>query len=75
MLFISPPFGNYLSLPKTISITGSFTLQERPGKWKRIFKTLNGFPIGMNDGMPWNELLVKCPVDSIVGFAFNSKSN
>ena len=40
MLFISAPFGNYLSLPKTISITGSFTLQERPGKWKRIFKTL-----------------------------------
>ena len=40
MLFISPPFGNYLSLPHTISIRGSFTLNERPGKWSQIVKTL-----------------------------------
>lgn len=40
MLFISPPFGNYINLPKSISIRGSFTLNERTGKWSQIFKTL-----------------------------------
>lgn len=45
MLFISPPFGNYLSLPKTISIRGSFTLNERPGKWIQIAKTLRYKPL------------------------------
>ena len=40
MLFISPPFGNYLNLPNIISIKGSFTLNPRPGKWMQIFKTL-----------------------------------
>ena len=38
MLFISPPFGNYINLPKTIPIRGSFTLNERPGKWMQILK-------------------------------------
>mgnify|MGYP001400527016 CR=1 FL=1 len=40
VLFISPPFGNYLRFPHTISILGSFTLEERPGKWSQIMKTL-----------------------------------
>lgn len=40
MFFISPPFGNYINLPYTTSITGSFTLEPREGKWKQIFKTL-----------------------------------
>tara|TARA_A100001015_G_C15013278_1_gene724256 strand:- start:511 stop:1221 length:711 start_codon:yes stop_codon:yes gene_type:complete len=40
VLFISPPFGNYINLPKTISIRGSFTLEERQGKWIQILKTL-----------------------------------
>ena len=40
MLFISPPFGNYIDLPKSIPIKGSFTLNERKGKWFQIFKTL-----------------------------------
>ena len=40
MIFISPPFGNYLNLTKTTSIKGSFTLNERPHKWYYIFKTL-----------------------------------
>lgn len=44
MLFISPPFGNYIYLPKTIPIRGSFTLHERPGKWSQIFKTLRYIP-------------------------------
>jgi len=39
-LFISPPFGNYVELPKCTSIKGSFTLDERPGLIKQIFRTL-----------------------------------
>lgn len=39
-LIISPPFGNYISLPFATSIKGSFTLYPREGKWKQIFKTL-----------------------------------
>lgn len=44
MLFISPPFGNYINLPNTTPIRGSFTLKERKGKWKQIFKTLRYIP-------------------------------
>ena len=44
MLFISPPFGNYITLPKTTPIRGSFTLYERPGKWVQILKTLRYIP-------------------------------
>lgn len=44
MLFISPPFGNYIYLPKTTPIRGSFTLKERSGKWSQIFKTLRYIP-------------------------------
>jgi len=40
MLFISPPFGNYLSLDKTTSIKGSFTLLPRQGLVLQILKTL-----------------------------------
>ena len=39
-LFISPPFGNYIELPKCTSVKGSFTLEERPGLIMQIFKTL-----------------------------------
>ena len=41
MIFIGPPFGNYISLPNTISIRGSYTLEPRPGLLKQIFKTLH----------------------------------
>ena len=44
MIFISPPFGNYISLPNTTPIRGSFTLNERPGKWGQILKTLRFIP-------------------------------
>ena len=44
MLFISPPFGNYIYLPYITPIRGSFTLHERPGKWSQIFKTLRYIP-------------------------------
>lgn len=40
MLFISPPFGNYIKLPNSVSITGSFTLEPREGLLKQIIKTL-----------------------------------
>ena len=40
MLFISPPFGNYLELPYTRSIKGSFTLQKRDGLLFQIISTL-----------------------------------
>ena len=40
MIFISPPFGNYISLPKCRSIKGSFTLEPRGGLIVQIFRTL-----------------------------------
>ena len=40
MLFISPPFGNYVILSNTIPITGSFTLEPRKGLFLQIIKTL-----------------------------------
>ena len=40
MFFISPPFGNYISLPNTISIKGSYTLEQRDGLIGQILKTL-----------------------------------
>ena len=39
VFFISPPFGNYISLPNTISINGSFTLDPRPGLISQVLKT------------------------------------
>ena len=40
MIFISPPFGNYLQFPNTIPIKGSFTLEPRSGLFIQILKTL-----------------------------------
>ena len=40
MLFISPPFGNYIRLPQTKSIKGSYTLEPRDGLILQILKTL-----------------------------------
>lgn len=45
MLFISPPFGNYINLTKATPIRGSFTLNERKGKWMQIIKTLRYVPV------------------------------
>ena len=39
MFFISPPFGNYLSLSQCKSISGSYTLEPRPGLLKQILLT------------------------------------
>ena len=40
MLFISPPFGNYLNFENTKSIKGSYTLHPRDGLISQILKTL-----------------------------------
>ena len=40
MLFISPPFSNYLDLPYTRSIKGSFTLEKRTGLFIQNLNTL-----------------------------------
>ena len=41
MLFISPPFGNYLTfLPYTMPIKGSYTVESREGLISQIIKTL-----------------------------------
>ena len=41
MLFISPPFGNYLTfLPYTIPIKGSYTIKSRDGLIPQIINTL-----------------------------------
>lgn len=62
MFFINPPFGNYINLPYTNSIKGSFTLHPREGLFKQIFNTLrystkyNGWvnKIGLrNKGIDW----------------------
>ena len=44
MLFISPPFGNYIYLPYTKRIKGSYTLIPRSGLFFQIIKTLRYSP-------------------------------
>ena len=51
MLFISPPFGNYIQLPNTMSIKGSYTLEPRPGLILQILKTLR--LVKYNDTYSW----------------------
>lgn len=62
MIFISPPFGNYIQTNNTVSIKGSFTLEPRSGLFMQIIKTLrysfeqNGWvnKIGLrNKGIDW----------------------
>lgn len=40
MFFISPPFGNYITLPQCKSIKGSYTIEKRDGLLGQIIKTL-----------------------------------
>tara|TARA_Y100000004_G_scaffold190807_1_gene248504 strand:+ start:904 stop:1626 length:723 start_codon:yes stop_codon:yes gene_type:complete len=37
-IFIAAPFGNYLSDPNAISVTGTWTLKHRAGTWKRLWR-------------------------------------
>ena len=80
MLFISPPFGNYVSLPFTTSITGSFTNEPRQGLFLQIIRTLrysfeNGGwvnKIGLrNKGIDW--ALKNVPEDKIISIAIMNK--
>ena len=82
MFFISPPFGNYLSLPKTTSIYGSYTVEPRPGLWPQIFRTLRySFrykawvnQIGLrNKGIHW--ALQHVPKDQILSIAIMHDSD
>ena len=37
-VFLAAPFGNYLSFPNAISVTGTWTLQHRAGTLKRLWR-------------------------------------
>ena len=39
-IYISAPFGNYVNIPFTTSVTGTWTLEPRSGLIKQIIKTL-----------------------------------
>lgn len=82
MLFISPPFGNYVSLPHTTSIAGSFTNEPRGGLFFQILKTLRysfehgGWinKIGLrNKGIDW--ALAHVPKDHILSVAILEKDD
>ena len=36
--FIAAPFGNYIKTSKTISVTGSWTVDKRTGRLRQIVK-------------------------------------
>ena len=38
--FISAPFGNFIRTKNTVSVTGTWTVEPRPGRLKQIIKTL-----------------------------------
>ena len=40
MFFIAAPFGNYLKYKNVISVSGTWTLESRPGRFSQILKTL-----------------------------------
>lgn len=76
MFFISPPFGNYIQLPHTTSIAGSFTIDPRPGLFQQILKTLRySFSYGgwinqiglRNKGIDW--ALTHVPPQRIISIA------
>ena len=82
MFFISPPFGNYIELPKTIRIYGSFTVEPRDGLFFQVLKTLrysfkyHGWvnQIGLrNKGIDW--ALTNVPYNHIVSVAIMHDSD
>ena len=82
MFFISPPFGNYIELPKTTRIYGSFTVEPRTGLLSKIMKTLrysfkyHGWvnQIGLrNKGIDW--ALVNVPNNHVVSVAIMHDSD
>jgi dihydroorotate dehydrogenase len=82
MLFISPPFGNYISLPFTTSIAGSFTNEPREGLLLQIIKTLRySFEMGgwvnkiglRNKGIDW--AIKNVPKNKIISIAIMDKKD
>ena len=55
MIFISAPFGNFLQFDDAISVTGTFTLKPRSGRFKQIVKTLRYVPT--KSGWAWRNAL------------------
>ena len=55
MFFISAPFGNYLKFKNSISVTGTWTLNPRPGLLKQIIKTLRY--VKTEQGRSWRNKL------------------
>tara|TARA_B100001287_G_C22624176_1_gene501639 strand:- start:171 stop:887 length:717 start_codon:yes stop_codon:yes gene_type:complete len=51
LYFISAPFGNYLKFKNTISVTGTWTVNPRPGLMKQLFKTLRY--VNTEQGRSW----------------------
>jgi dihydroorotate dehydrogenase len=83
MLFISPPFGNYINLQNTKSIKGSFTLHSKNGLLLQILKTLRysfekqGWinQIGLrNKGIDWAIKKYKFDKQAIVSIAIMNRN-
>lgn len=74
MLFISPPFGNYIHLPNTMSIKGSYTLEPRSGLIFQIMKTLRF--INYNGTYTWvNKIGLRNPGIQYGLSHYNSKTD
>ena len=58
MLFISAPFGNYLTHKNATSVIGTFTLNKRSGLLMQMIKTLR---YSFNDGCWYNALGLRNP--------------
>lgn len=81
MLFINPPFGNYIQLSNCTTIVGSYTLYPRDGLIQQIFKTLrysfkyNGWinKIGLrNKGLDW--AIKNIPNNQIISIAIMNEN-
>ena len=58
MLFISAPFGNYLTHKNATSVIGTFTLNKRSGLLMQMIKTLR---YSFKDGCWYNALGLRNP--------------
>lgn len=65
--FISPPFGSYFGHDLAYSVLGSFTRYPRPGRWRRVLKTVR--PVPSDAGPAWiNKIGLRNPgLEGIAG--------
>ncbi len=64
-LIISAPFGNYIQPKNATATIGTFTLQNRPGRFKQILKTVRYYP---SLGAWTNKIGLRNPgIDSLIG--------